>query len=117
MDPRVLEIEGWMHEVELEWLYAMAKRIPEKSLIVEIGAWMGRSSCAIYTGAGTSKTVVSIDTWQGNPGEMTDVEIAKAINSFNIYKTNCSIFDISSQNYLDRDTDKGIFYLRGGFSG
>lgn len=58
-----------MHDTELQWLYDTAKKVPEGELIVEIGAWMGRSAAAIYEGAKGKNPVISIDTWQGSPDE------------------------------------------------
>jgi len=117
MDHRIENIEGWMHKKELEWLFKEATQIPENSLIVEIGAWMGRSSAALYTGSDFNKTVVSIDTWKGseehqpyNPAENKDI--------FEIYKKNMRMFGIEPKNYLDYYPQKpnriqGNFYIKG----
>lgn len=111
MDQRILEIEGWMHPTELEWLYLVAQRVPENALIVEIGAWMGRGSSAMYTGAGLNKRVVSVDTWKGSPDEPHD--IAKTTDIFEIYKKNVGQFGIIPQDYSQGDKGNGIYYLKG----
>lgn len=87
MNPKILEIDGWMHPTELEWLYNTAQRIPEGGLIIEIGAWKGRSSAAIYEGTGNGKVIVSVDTWKGQD-DLPDHQIAKEIDLFRVYLTN-----------------------------
>lgn len=87
MDQRILDITGWMSPVELECLYEVSLKVPPNELVVEIGAWMGRSSAAIYAGAQGKNPVVSIDTWQGNLGD-PGTDIAKTTDIFQIYLQN-----------------------------
>jgi len=56
-----LTIPGWMTEAELLWLAATAEH---KSLIVEVGSWMGRSTSALA--ANTLGKVIACDTWEGS---------------------------------------------------
>ena len=86
MDERILDIEGWMHPIELQWLCETARKVPEGELIVEVGAWMWRSSAAIYEGAKGKNPVVSIDTWQGSPDEPH--EKAQEIDLLAAYREN-----------------------------
>lgn len=58
---RALTIEGWMGETELQWLAEQASRA---TVIVEVGAWMGRSTAALA--ANTRGRVYSVDTWKGS---------------------------------------------------
>ena len=58
---RALSIPGWMSDPELRWLAETASR---SSRIIEIGAWMGRSSAALSMN--TDGIVVSVDTWEGS---------------------------------------------------
>lgn len=89
MNDRILSIDGWMQPVELDWLYSMAQKVPDGGLIVEIGAWLGRSSAALYEGAGNRKTVVTIDTWKGQPDLIdTDHQLAKNSDLFGSYMDN-----------------------------
>jgi len=48
-----------------EYLYEAAKLIPEGQLIVEIGAWKGKSTCYLAAGRrdGHGGNVVSVDQW------------------------------------------------------
>jgi len=59
------EILGWLHEGEHELLWELAMR-PGNGHILEIGSWLGKSTC-ILTGAcierGDSSRVVTIDTF------------------------------------------------------
>lgn len=64
---------------ELAWLYTMGDRLPENSIAIELGAWFGRSSAALFLGSRGLRTIVSIDTWQGTPTEPAH-DKAKSIN-------------------------------------
>jgi len=108
----IMKIDGWMHEIELEWLYNTASKLPRNSLIVEIGAWMGRSSGALATGANNERYVVSVDTWKGSPDEPGH-NIAKTEDVFQIYQGNLKNIGIVPQNYLEKSEDNGYFYLQG----
>jgi hypothetical protein len=74
MNPKILDIDGWTHPPELEWLFATARKVPKGGLIVEIGAWKGRSTAALYEGAGLGKTVVTIDTFKGQDDDLGHAE-------------------------------------------
>src|SRR5262245_48308471 len=54
-----LAIPGWMFEAELAWLEEQAL---ERTIIVEIGSWQGRSTKAL---AATPGTVYAVDDWRG----------------------------------------------------
>ena len=69
MDKRIYDIPGWMGNQELAWLHRTASKVPPGELVVEIGAWRGRSSAAIYTGLQDGVTGISVDTWKGSPDE------------------------------------------------
>jgi len=101
MNPKILEIDGWMDETELIWLFQAAERVPENGLIVEIGAWKGRSTAALCTGAendkrGRKKAVVSIDTWKG---ENFSAEEAREADIFSLYKANLASVGIDVKPY------------------
>jgi hypothetical protein len=100
MNPKILEIAGWMSEPELLWLHDVASKVPDKGLIVEIGAWKGRSSAAIYTGAKKTVTCVSIDTWKGTPSEMHAHGEALEVDLHEVYKQNMLNLGIKVSPYL-----------------
>ncbi len=51
---------------ELLKLYGLAKSLPEKSLAVEIGSYIGASSLLIAKGLTKNSKLVCIDTWQND---------------------------------------------------
>ena len=56
-----LEIEGWMHEVELQAIEQLATCVPANGVIVEVGSWCGRSAVAWAASADPSVTVFCFD--------------------------------------------------------
>jgi hypothetical protein len=69
MDQRILDIDGWMVEEELEWLQQTISKLPQASMAVELGSWFGRSSAALATGLPSTCSLICIDTWLGTPSE------------------------------------------------
>ena len=63
----ILKIQGWMNLDELVWLMNVARGMKS---IVEIGAWRGRSSCALASGC--QGPIYCVDTWRGSPEDGTD---------------------------------------------
>lgn len=57
---RALTIDGWMTADELCWL---ARKAQKYQRIVELGSYLGRSTCALATH--TPGVVVAIDDWWG----------------------------------------------------
>lgn len=55
-------IDGWTSPDELRWLHDACAGKP---LVIEFGAWLGRSTVAMCS----AERVVSVDTWTGSPGE------------------------------------------------
>jgi hypothetical protein len=65
---KALTVQGWMTESELTYLAEMASKwndAPFDANIVEVGSWMGRSTCALASN--TNGRVWAVDTWQGSP--------------------------------------------------
>ena len=56
-----LEIEGWMHKVELQAIEQLATCVPANGVIVEVGSWCGRSAVAWAASADPSVTVFCFD--------------------------------------------------------
>lgn len=113
MNEAIKAVEGWMAETELNWLYETARKVPADGLAVEIGAWMGRSSAAICSGAAGMKRVVSVDTWQGSPDEM-DPATARTENVHGIYKSNMEELGIQVSELPSWEhRDNGCYYVVG----
>jgi len=66
---RALAIEGFTKESELEFLSEVARGMPRRAAIVEVGSWKGRSTVAICEGLrdGSEATVWAVDTFAGDP--------------------------------------------------
>ena len=113
VDNRIVDIVGWMHETELQWLNDTACKVPEGGLIVEIGAWMGRSSAAIYTGANGKNPVISVDTWQGSPDE-PDHDIAKTVDILEVFKANMCGLGLTLKPFTNyHELENQCYYLVG----
>ena len=69
MDEQLLaelkKIPGWMGDAELDYLYNMVKYGPPDALFVEIGAWKGLSTGAMFKGIHGNQTVCTVDSWLG----------------------------------------------------
>lgn len=63
---RLLDIDGWMHDDELEWLYQTAAG-QAGGTVVEVGSFLGKSSCSILAGLkdGGGGRLACIDTFDG----------------------------------------------------
>lgn len=61
------KIPGWTTVDELRWLAQTADGLP---LVVEFGAWCGRSSVALSSAG----LVISVDTWGGSPEHRRTIE-------------------------------------------
>lgn len=91
-------IPGWLHEGEHEFLWELAMR-PQQGYIVEIGSWMGKSTC-ILAGAccerGDESKVVCIDTFcmDGNTKQVAYYQIlqVKKLGTFYEFQSNAAQF-------------------------
>jgi hypothetical protein len=109
MDPRILDIDGWMADQELEWLHATASKLPPDAIAVELGAWYGKSSAALFTGAGPECTVVSVDTWLGTETEPAH-DIAKTVDICAGFKANMANLGIELLPF--QQERKGAQFIR-----
>ena len=92
--PLIASIEGWLTPNQERWLFENAYLLPDKSNIVEIGSFKGRSTCCLASACrGTRKRVYAIDTFSGNDSDfgyrnffhefsrnMKRVRVAKYVN-------------------------------------
>jgi hypothetical protein len=58
-------IQGWMSDIELNWLYETALTMDS---ILEIGCWKGRSTHALLSGC--KGVVFAVDHFRGNPDQI-----------------------------------------------
>ncbi len=72
-------IDGWMNDNELDWLYEKARQMDS---IVEIGSWKGKSTHALLTGC--RGVVFAIDHFQGSVDERDTTH--KEAKNHDIYK-------------------------------
>ena len=56
-----LEVDGWMHEEELQVIERLASYVSANGVIVEVGSWLGRSAVAWATSSKPSVTVYCFD--------------------------------------------------------
>jgi predicted O-methyltransferase YrrM len=71
MDKRILDIHGWMDIQYLEWIQETINNLPDNSLIVELGAWKGKSTLAMLLAKKSNDILVTVDTWLGQPNLRT----------------------------------------------
>ena len=85
---RNCEIQGWMSEDELAWLFDTAKSM---LTIVEVGCWKGRSTYALLSGC--PGTVYAVDHWKGSPDELEGPHLeVKTTDIFSIFQSNVGHF-------------------------
>lgn len=107
----VTNIDGFMSEPELEWLYEMAMQM---RTVVEVGVWKGRSLAAMA--AGCFGHVYGIDHFLGSPSERltnhreaseTDIH-AIAVKNLEPFE-NCTIRKMesvfASRTFIDHSID------------
>jgi hypothetical protein len=109
---RIMRIDGWMTYWELKWLYESVLQVPYGELIVEIGTWKGRSTAALYTAAGNNKTVVTVDTWLGQPDlRNTTHHEATEINLFDVFMSNMTSLSIKPEPYKKGNLGAQYLYM------
>jgi hypothetical protein len=80
--PGFNNIDGWMSEVELRWLFVTSQKMAS---IVELGSWQGRSTHALLSGC--PGLVYAVDLWNNfNKLNIPDE------NAFQIFQRNLSSF-------------------------
>ena len=105
---KILNIQGWMGDAELFWLFDTVTNLQENSVIVEIGAWKGRSTAALF-GAAKNKTVITIDTWLGQVGEILHKEaLSKSLLS--VFLSN--MWSLGFRVKAFEGKFNGLYYLR-----
>ena len=67
MNERIRQIQGWMGDQELEYLYEMVVLAPDNAVIIELGAWKGKTTAYLYHAMHDDQIVCTVDTWLGQP--------------------------------------------------
>lgn len=96
-----LAIKGFTDEPDLVWL---AKAASGRDLVVEFGAWRGRSTVAMTT----AKWVVSVDTWRGSH-EHKDV-LASGVDLLAEWSKNVAAYNVTGRR-LDLSCGSDRAYL------
>lgn len=66
---RAKSVEGWFAEDEIEWITRQVAALPKGAVIVEVGAWKGRSTRAIADNLPEGAKLYTVDTFCGSSGE------------------------------------------------
>jgi hypothetical protein len=64
-----LSREGWMNNVELEWLSNTARSLKPGAVWLEVGSWFGRSWSCVGLSLPKSSTIIAVDTFLGERDE------------------------------------------------
>ncbi len=75
------DIDGWFTDADAEAYEIIVERIPANGVIVEVGAWMGRSTGALIEQCrkqGKAPHILVVDTFQGSPNEQAHLDVAQA---------------------------------------
>ena len=110
------DIPGWMSEEDLVFLYNMAAAVPMNGCIVELGCWLGRSTCAIIQGAAT-RDICVVDTWRGPDGPEIPYTERNAVRK--IFISNMknfagfvpAIYDMDTRDAADRFAPASVDFL------
>ena len=103
------DIQGWMSNAELEWLYRTAQNM---ETIVEIGSWKGRSTHALLSGC--KGTVYAVDHFKGSNGEAVEHLEAQQHDIYDIFLGNVGHFKnlktlkMSSEQAAKKFKDKSV---------
>lgn len=84
-------VEQWFSRESQDVLANLGRIVADvPGLVVEIGSWTGRSSCALAN-AIFPRVLDCVDTWQGSPGEVSS-ELASHRDVFSQWKRNTETF-------------------------
>ncbi|MFZ4855144.1 MAG: class I SAM-dependent methyltransferase [Desulfuromonadaceae bacterium] len=86
IEVQVASVDGLLRDGQERFLFETVKRLPQDATIVEIGAFMGKSTlCMGFACLGTRRKIYSVDTWNGNNADffINDFYINWATNVIN----------------------------------
>lgn len=109
---KVSTIEGWLTENEAKGLYDVARTLPKKSIVVEIGSWKGKSTITIGLGLKKGK-IFAIDPFnaEGESGSKDEYLLKKGETSLisqfikNIRKFNLTESIVPLRGYSSEFSD------------
>lgn len=81
-------IPGWMEELNLRWLFTRAAAIPEGERIVELGCWLGRSTCMLLLGHPYPADIHVVDTFRGSKSEPPECFVILGEDPEKIFREN-----------------------------
>ena len=82
--------EEWFGQASQDVLAGFGRHVADiPGLIIEIGSWEGRSTCALAN-AVHPRTVHAVDTWAGSPGELS-ANLAAQRDIFGTWQTNVKV--------------------------
>jgi predicted O-methyltransferase YrrM len=91
-----------MSDAELEWLQSHAS---QKKMVVEFGAWCGRSSIALASAI----TVLCVDTWQGSAEHAS--EIAVGLSPWKEWRKNTAEYRNVAPLRCDLSNEQDVSFL------
>lgn len=96
-----LEIKGWFnHKMTYDYLI---EQCSEGGTIVELGAWLGKSSSYLVDKA-INRNVIIIDSWLGSPDELeTNHKLATQTDIYEVFKSNMGERKYQSIRGLSKD--------------
>jgi len=60
-------IPGWFSDNDMNGLIDLMNGMPDDGIIIELGSWLGHSTSVLYNCKKENQSVVTIDTWLGQP--------------------------------------------------
>ncbi len=80
------DIQGWFNH--LKTYDYLIENCPESGTIVELGAWLGKSSSYLVDNA-VDRNVIIIDSWKGSPNELNSTHrLATQVDIYEVFKQN-----------------------------
>ena len=111
--PEKNEIQGWMLDGELMWLFHKAQQMNN---VAEIGCWKGRSSHALLSGC--AGDVYCIDHFEGTPSQRGDYHheatVKLVVDDFlkNVgHFPNLKIMEMDSNEAVALFPDKSVYMI------
>jgi predicted O-methyltransferase YrrM len=96
---RVLDVEGWLTDAQIQALHEAALACPPGGRIVEIGSFRGRSTIVLSSSAPEGTDVVAIDPHAGNdrgPREIEGFE-AEAATDHDVFNRNLAAAGVADR--------------------